>query len=99
MDDQQRGYEEEHFNDIRTLYEQFKPERRIMFYDVEDGKLFTFPYKEYEKTLRKRSRIRHPSFLGLHFYLIPAKNEIFQLWRTCRLELMGSSVIPHISST
>ena len=57
MDDQQRDYEEEHFNDIRTLYDQFKPEKRIIFYDIEDGKLFAFPYKEYEKTLSKRSRI------------------------------------------
>ena len=48
---------------------------------------------------KKYKNIRHPSFLGLHFYLIPAKNEILQLWRTCRLELMGSEVIPHISST
>ncbi len=57
MNDQQRDYKEEHFNDIRSLYKQFKPERRIIFYDIEDGKYFAFPYKKYKKTLNKRSRI------------------------------------------
>jgi len=57
MEDQLREYKEEYFNDIRTLYKQFKPERRIILYDIEDGKLFAFPYKKYKKTLNKRSRI------------------------------------------
>jgi len=57
MEDQLREYKEEYFNDIRTLYKQFKPERRIILYDIEDGKLFVFPYKKYKKTLNKRSRI------------------------------------------
>jgi len=56
MEDQLRDYKEEHFIDIRTLYKQFKPERRIILYDIEDGKLFAFSYKKYKKTLNKQSR-------------------------------------------
>jgi len=47
---------EEHLNDIRNLYNHFKPEMRIIFYDIEDGEMLAFPYKEYRKTLNKRSR-------------------------------------------
>jgi len=48
---------EEHLNDLRSLYNHFKPEMRIIFYDIEDGEILAFPYEEYRNTLKKRSRI------------------------------------------
>ena len=57
MNDLANNLIEEHNNNIRTLYKHFKPGRRIIFYNIEDGEMFAFPYLKYKKTLNKRSRI------------------------------------------
>lgn len=56
MEDLRAEQLEEHHNDIRTLFKQFKPERRIIFYDIEEGKLFAFEVKPFKKTLNEHSR-------------------------------------------
>ena len=56
MEDLRAEQLEEHHNDIRTLFEQFKPERRIIFYDIEEGKLFAFEVEQFKKTLNEHSR-------------------------------------------
>jgi len=56
MEDLRAEQLEEHHNDIRTLFKQFKPERRIIFYDIEEGKLFAFEVEQFEKTLNEHSR-------------------------------------------
>jgi len=56
MENLQAKLLEEHHNDIRILFKQFKPERRIIFYDIEKGQLFAFEIEQFKKTLNEHSR-------------------------------------------
>jgi hypothetical protein len=48
------------------------------------------------KLIRSQNALNfgHPSFLGLHFLLIPAqKDELPYLWRSCCLAVMGTATV------
>ncbi len=41
---------------ILHLYSQFKGKRPVMLYDLQEGLVYAYPYKEYKATLSKRSQ-------------------------------------------
>ena len=45
----------EHWDAILMWYKRFEDKKPVMLFDIQDGLIYSYPYKEYSKTLSKRS--------------------------------------------
>lgn len=46
----------EHFGAIRTLYERFATESPVMLFDVQEQRVYAYPYREFKEELSNSSR-------------------------------------------
>lgn len=48
---------EEHWPNIRALYMTYESEKPIILYDIQEKKIFAYPYKEFKEDLSEKSQV------------------------------------------
>jgi hypothetical protein len=48
---------EEHWPNIRALYMTYESKRPIILYDIQEKKIFAYPYKEFKADLSEKSQV------------------------------------------
>ena len=52
---------EEQWRNIRALYLMYKSKKPVVLYDIDDQKIYAYPYKEFKSDMSERSQavLRH----------------------------------------
>ena len=61
---------QEQWPNILRLYEAFKKHNPVMLYDIQENKVYAYPYKEFraELSIRSKASLKEASPTGIHGY-------------------------------
>jgi hypothetical protein len=54
--DEYLGYIEEQWPNILKLYKKFEDKKPVMFFDIQERKIYAYPYNDFKSNLSKRSK-------------------------------------------